>query len=296
MSINQKRTRLAILFVFILWPLLLPAQGTRADYERANGLREKWQGLAVNAPERPSWIGTTHRFWYRKSVPGGFEFVLVDADKASKAPAFDQVRLAAGLAGALDKWIDPKKLPFALITFVDGEKAVQFEAEGFRWKYELADGKLAKLGPVEPRRQGGGGLGQGGPPAEAASAAAKPSPDGKWEAFIRDYNVFVRAKGKDAKQEFPLSFDGGEGNYYTYRSLVWSPDSKKLAAVRIKPGYHRFLTYIESSPVDQRQPKYSEFEYAKPGDVLDLDQPVLFVLEDRRQSTSTTPSSPTPMT
>ncbi|MCX6561221.1 MAG: DPP IV N-terminal domain-containing protein [Candidatus Aminicenantes bacterium] len=245
-------------------------------------MREKWQGLAVDLPERPSWIGTTHRFWYRKSVPGGFQFVLVDADKASKAPAFDPIRVAAELAGSLKKWIDPKKLPFTSIAFVDAEKAIQFEAEGFRWKFELESGVLSKLGPVEPRRPGGGGLGQGGPPAEAASASAKPSPDGQWEAFIRDYNVFVRAIDKAKKMEFPLSYDGGEGNYYTYRSLVWSPDSKKIAAVRIKPGFHRFLTYIESSPVDQRQPKYSEFEYAKPGDVLDLDQPVLLLLEDRR--------------
>jgi dipeptidyl aminopeptidase/acylaminoacyl peptidase len=283
----KKSTRLIVLLpILVIWlafPSLLPAQGTRADYERAASLREKWQGLAVDLPERPSWIGTTHRFWYRKSITGGFQFVLVDADKASKAPAFDHIRVAAELAGPLKKWVDPKKLPFISILFVDGEKAIQFEAEAFRWKFELESGALTKLGPVEPRRPGGGGLGQGGPPAEAASAEAKTSPDAQWEAFIRDYNVFVRAKDKTKKLEFPLSYDGSESSYYVYRSLVWSPDSKKIAAVRLKPGYHRFLTYIESSPVEQRQPKYSEFEYAKPGDVLDLDQPVLFLLDSRRQ-------------
>ncbi len=278
------RPVISVLWLFLL-PMALPAQGTRADYERATGLREKWQGLALNLPEQPAWIGASHRFWYRRTVSGGFEFILADAGKASKAPAFDHVRLAAGLGGALDKGIDPKKLPFTSILFVDGEKAVQFEAEGFRWKYELADGKLAKLGPVEPRGQGGG-LGQGGPPAEAASAESKPSPDGKWEAFIRDYNIFIRPKSKDKekdrKTELPLSFDGGEGEYYTYRSLAWAPDSKKLAAVKIKPGFHRYITYIESSPMEQRQPKATEIEYAKPGDILDLDQPALFLIEERR--------------
>src|SRR5215510_6691063 len=55
------------------------AQGTLADYERAAGLRNKLQGLVVNAPDRANWIEKTNRFWYRKSVKGGYEFVLVDA-------------------------------------------------------------------------------------------------------------------------------------------------------------------------------------------------------------------------
>jgi dipeptidyl aminopeptidase/acylaminoacyl peptidase len=281
MKTRKSRLLILVLFAALVLPALLPAQGTRADYERASGLREKWQGLAVNLPERPSWIGATHRFWYRKSVLGGTEFVLVDADKASKAPAFDHDKLAAALAVELKDKVDPKKLPFNTITFVDGEKAVQFETAAFRWKFDLAAGTIVKVGPVEPRRQGGGGLGQGGPPAEAASAEFKTSPDGKWEAGIRSYNVLIRSK--DKKIEFALSADGSEGNYYTYRSLAWSADSLKIAAVRIKPGYHRFLTYIESSPADQLQPKYTEFEYAKPGDVLDLDQPVLFLVEDRKR-------------
>jgi hypothetical protein len=42
------------------------AQPTDADYQRANGLREKLQGLAVNLPGTPTWIDST-RFVYRKA-------------------------------------------------------------------------------------------------------------------------------------------------------------------------------------------------------------------------------------
>ena len=72
-----------------------------------------------------------------------------------------------------------------------------------------------------------------------------------------------------------LSFDGSEGNYYSLDSIVWSPDSKNLAAYRVSPGYHRKIQYVESSPLDQLQPKYSSMEYAKPGDTLDIERPVL---------------------
>jgi hypothetical protein len=44
----------------------------------------------------------------------------------------------------------------------------------------------------------------------------------------------------------------------------------------VKPGYRREVHYVESSPEDQLQPKHSTLRYAKPGDVLDLQQPVLF--------------------
>ena len=54
-----------------------------------------------------------------------------------------------------------------------------------------------------------------------------------------------------------LSLDGSEGNSYELSSIAWSPDSKKIAAYRVKPGYRREVHYVESSPEDQLQPKYS---------------------------------------
>ena len=275
--------RAFLLLVFVCLPVFLSAQGKLADYERAAGLRDKVEGLALNIMGRPVWIDKTSRFWYRKTVKGGAEFVVVDAENQSKKPAFDHAKLAASLSSAAGEKYAAVKLPFNTITFVDAEKAIEFEVGDSKWKCDLADYSCKKTGPVERRARfgGGGGLAQGGPLAEAASKEAKASPDGKWEAFIKNYNVFLRSK--DKKDETALSFDGSEGNYYTYRSLVWSPDSKMLAAYRLRPGYHRFIQYIESSPVDQLQPKYSTMEYAKPGDALDINQPVLFHVDAKKQ-------------
>ncbi len=267
--------------VFILLPAFLSAQGTRADYERAFGLRDKFLPLALNVPERPAWIGTTTRFWYRKSVPGGGEYEIFDAAALTKRAAFDHDKLAAALSKATGETVDPRKLLLRQVVFSGDETSLLFEAYDFRWKCELPSYSLLKLGPGE--RRPGGGLGQGGPPAEAASAEAKASPDGQWEAFIRNYNVYIRPKagGRDRKAEIALSGDGNEGRYYVYRSIVWAPDSKKIAATRLTPGYHRFVTYVESSPADQLQPKTTTMEYAKPGDVLDTEQPVLFLIDNR---------------
>ena len=50
-----------------------------------------------------------------------------------------------------------------------------------------------------------------------------------------------------------------------------------------RPGYRRDVHYVESSPEDQLQPKHSTLIYAKPGDLLDLEQPVLFIVATKQQ-------------
>jgi len=281
----MKRRCLCFVSIFIMFlvfgPIFLSSQGTQADYERALGLREKLTSLALNMPDRPAWIDKTSRFWYRKSVKDGFEFNVVDAGTLKKKIAFDHEKLASALASVLEDEVDPKKLPFRMIKFVDGEKSIEFEIGEWKYAFDLTTYACKKVGPAERRRpRRGFTMWQRGPFPQAASEEAKPSPDGKMEAFIKNYNVYIRSK--DKKEEFALSFDGSEGNYYSYASIVWSPDSKKLAAYRLRRGYHRVIQYVESSPDDQLQPKYHKMEYAKPGDALDIEQPVLFLIDVKK--------------
>src|SRR5205085_1627744 len=59
-------------------PVCASAQGTLADYRRATAVTERLAGLTVDVAQQPTWVSPT-RFWYRKSVKGGSEFVMVDA-------------------------------------------------------------------------------------------------------------------------------------------------------------------------------------------------------------------------
>jgi hypothetical protein len=114
-------------------------QVTQADYDRAASLRGKYQSLVINNPERVTWIGDTSHFWYRKSVKGGFQFVLVDAATLKKEPAFDHERLATSLSAAVGEKVSPLKLPFTTIIFVDNERAIEFDASNSRWRCALSD-------------------------------------------------------------------------------------------------------------------------------------------------------------
>ncbi len=119
----------------------LVAQGTVADYQRAIGLRERYESLTVNVPQPATWIEKTSRFWYRKSVPGGTEFVLVDAMTQQKKPPFDHQRLADALSAAIkpEKKYTPVTLPFTAFTFAEGDQAIEVTVQNEPWRCRLTD-------------------------------------------------------------------------------------------------------------------------------------------------------------
>src|SRR5581483_2586269 len=272
---HPRITYLAALFT----TCALHAQVTPADYARADGLKDKYESLTANVPDEPQWIGDSDRLIYHKTVPGGHAFVVVDAAAQTKQPAFDHAKLAASLSKAAGKPYTPEKLPFRGVHFSDDGKTIDYTAGDSEFKTTLSDYATVRVGPAHPPNFGVGEEPRG--PISATFNKPVISPDGKLEALILNYNVWFRPKG--AKDAVALSMDGSEANYYDLASVVWSPDSKKIAAYRVRPGMHRTIQFEDSSPEDQLQPRYYSLEYAKPGDVLDLQQPVLFDIVSRKQ-------------
>lgn len=364
------RCRFSLFLLLASATPVMYAQGTLADYQRGHDLQEKARDLVLNVPGPAHWIGDSHHLWYAHGVKGGAEYMLVDADAATKKVAFDHARLAEAVNKATGGHYTAQSLPFqsginerpgarramggppqtAPLTFLNDEKVIQFGEAGSLYKCDLQAYTCAKSGPIpspaSDRRRAGpdaeapspedfGPEGPGGDPTEGlawqppapqegdtgrfsrlprACAASpehqaqrertapepprlgvgtpfpsqlpQPSPDtcnsfdGKWQAFIKDFNVFIKPVGKGDPVQ--LSFDGSEKNYYSLRTVAWSPDSKKLAAYHTRPGYDREIMYIESSPTNQLQPEHMTVHYAKPGDPVDVAYPVLFDVASRK--------------
>ena len=269
-------------------PLLtasLHAQGTAADYARADSFAARaLQGdFVVGVAEEPHWIGETGRFWYRTTVAGGTRFMVVDPVKRRRDAAFDHARMALALRAAAHDSATAVTLPFDRFTFADHERAIEFVLRDSTWRCGLASYDCHNQGPVNREDRGRDFPWSAGPGQRWRIDGLPPlrSPDGKREALVQNYNVAVRTVGSDSIVR--LSFDGSEGNRYTRASMAWSPDSKRLAVYRVIPGYAREVHYVESSPEDQLQPKHSSLLYAKPGDVLDKEQPVIFDVGEKRQ-------------
>src|SRR6266545_958256 len=145
------------LFLFVM-PAILQAQGTKADYDRANGLRDRLANLTVGVPGPVNWLGEGDRFYYRKSVKGGNEFVLVDAATGKKQAPFDHAKLAAALSAADNAKYTAVTLPLFEFNFADGDKTIAFAAAGSMWKCTIPDYACTKTGAA-PAGAGRGGRG-----------------------------------------------------------------------------------------------------------------------------------------
>ncbi len=273
-------------FCFFL-PPSSRGQGTRSDYERANALWRRTEGTVFKARVVPHWDAEGSRFWYRNDLPGGErEFIRVDAVRGVREPAFDHKKLAAVLAKATGKEVRPTRLPIDRLDF-GAEAGFRLEV-GERWwhcdpkTYELKETTPPRPVPLAPRGRGVRGEGPGRRPRrDRGPQHSEVSPDGRWTAFVKDHNLFLRAR-EGERREFALTKDGKKDDGYT-GEFHWSPDSRWLAALRRKDHEPRKIHLIESSPRDQLQPKLHSLDYRKPGDPIPTTKPRLFDVEKRQE-------------
>jgi len=266
---------LLLLLISVFQSVSCIAQGTEKDYERAQNLDKILQGKVFHSDIKPVWIGSTEMFFYENTTSTGKEYVLVDAVKKTKKRALDTKKLATGIQIITGDTVDYANLPLRNIKIAEDFKTMTFEYAGFNYSCDLKN-YIVKKG--EEARRGFTPGNNGWPWGFRNELEGKPvsSPDKKMIAYIKNYNVWV--KNESDKKECQLSYDGGLGNYYS-ASIEWSPDSKKIMAYRVDPAEKHMISYIESSPADQLQPKYYTYEYPKPGDEVPQFYPQIFDIQ-----------------
>lgn len=249
------------------------AQGTAEDYRRAYSLREKYSANKVYYSNVvPSWIDGTHSFWYVRRTPEGRIYVLVNADKSSRKDLFDHKRLAEALSTSSGQKVESTALLLERLSVNRGLDTLRFAFAGHKWMYAVRKNRLTDQGAVPaPGKQR-----HWMEVDDEKTAAPVVSPDGKYTAFIKNHNIYVKEQATGKERQ--LSIDGTLGNYYS-AYIRWSPDSKKVAACKIRPVEKRYVYYVESSPKDQLQPRLHKQEYAKPGDELPFKVPCIYEVE-----------------
>jgi dipeptidyl aminopeptidase/acylaminoacyl peptidase len=253
--------------------------------QRRPGLGQA-DGRVLKSQITPHWFENNKRFWYRNDLRGGArEFILVDAEGGVRQSAFDHGKLAAALSNAADAAYKADKLPFDTIEFVEDSKAIRFKVGDTVWQCDLAayqcsktDAKDLSLTP-EPSGEASPAArtGRGQRPRE--SEPSDRSPDGRWTAFVREHNVFVRER--DGGKEIQLSEDGKEGMAYGRPS--WAPDSKTVVAFRVEPGDRKEVYLVESSPRGGGRAKLQTRPYALPGDKFSTYELNVFDVGNQKQ-------------
>ena len=256
----------------------LVAQGTVEDYKRAYSLRGKFASDKVYySGVSPRWIGDTHTFWYVRHTPEGDCYVKVDADKQIRSDLFNHNKLATVLGKSIGREVDSKKLNLQRVEVNNRMDTLRFQYDGKNFTYAIKKNRLEDKGRIHYPQRGRQRHWmevddeKGGRPVI--------SPDGKYEAFIKNDNIYIRNRANG--HERALSIDGTLGNYYS-SYIQWSPDSRYVFSARIRPVEKRYVYYVESSPKDQLQPKLHKQEYAKPGDELRSKVPCIYEVETGR--------------
>jgi dipeptidyl-peptidase-4 len=242
------------------------------------------------------------------------EFILVDAEKGSRAPAFDHERLAAALTNLTGKAMKRGEWPFETIKFSEDEKSVRLIGAKKSWQCDLETYRLeeahdtgkpdqAETGPRTPDRRRN----------RVRPAVSSKSPDEKWEVVVHEHNLFLR--NVDSKEERALTRDATAKDSYVrdaqrdraiemeYETpdpdseapeVFWSPDSRRFVAMRTRPATERKVYLVESSPKYQVQPKLQSYPYQKPGDDIPIRMPHLFEVETNRETPIDHSLFPTP--
>ncbi|WP_417760186.1 DPP IV N-terminal domain-containing protein [Shewanella sp.] len=246
-----------------------------AQLQASVDLRKNWQGLTRDIAFPARWVPDSHEFYYRKTVLGGFAFIKENADSGAKAAAFDQTLVAKGMTSATGEAVTAWQLPFDDFWYeADG---IGFYLHYEPWHCSLTNASCAAVtdnsrpiadGEVRDLRV-------------AADNPLRPSPNGKFKAHIQAHNVELLDSNGHPQL---LSQDGSAVQFYDAQTLQWSPDSRYLLALKVTPGEARYVTRVLSSPDEQLQPKVIKQLYPKPGDVIDVEQPVLFDTETGKQT------------
>ena len=210
----------------------------------------------------PHWMAGGERFWYRNQTDDGAEFIVIDPAARSRGPLFDRDRLAAAMSMAADTSYVGDKLPFRDFDFVEGgdEGAIRFDADKKGFTCDIRSYRC-EVGDTLPDETG-----------------FVRSPDGEWEAFIHEHDLWLRPFG--GGDSIRLTTDGEDLWEYGIEAarpsqlvagtrqrpvLQWSPDSKKIAVERLDERGVGTMPLYSST---HQRPKLYTYPYPLPGDSI----------------------------
>lgn len=135
-----------------------------------------WAGAAAGGEPRierdrvqPHWFAGGTRLWYRLNLfDGRHEFVVVDAERGLRQPAFDAQLVAREMGDLLHQSVQPDRLPVASLDFETEQGALLLQGSKASYRLDLTPGQLTPWshvsaglshltgqGEVHPSRDGG---------------------------------------------------------------------------------------------------------------------------------------------
>ncbi len=220
----MKHSFYLLIFIFIAYTSVSQSL-TKDDYARAvSFLSQNLNGKKVfNANVAPFWAGDSSSVAFIIQDKDGRNFNKIDLKKMQIDSWLDKDRLAKLLTDSLKRPVSANELPFANVRYINKNK-VSFTAAGKNFTLDLTTYQLTRNS------------------AEQQDEMETRSPDGKWIAYTKDHNLFIRSTETGTiKQMSTSGFKNYEyASYYVWGEIIegesaerpkhfavnWSPDSK----------------------------------------------------------------------
>jgi len=263
---------------------------TIEDYNRAVAFKN-YGGMAYNLFTKVNWYKDGSGFWFidTNEEEKFYKTVAFKDDKVKDL--FNQEELSKALSEVLGKTILANKLNITKIEKQNGNSLL-IEVSGKTFKLDINSYTL-QLQEKEPIKE--------------ANNFETISPDGKWIAFAKDYNVFVKSVEMD--EIFQLSYDGKKdyeyATYYGWFDLIegengerpkhfsvsWSKDSKWLKTNLVDyRGAEKM--YLLNYTIDSLyKPKLLSYYRGSPGDTtLVKVKPVFYNINTKKEVKTNLPT------
>ncbi|MCY7354187.1 MAG: S9 family peptidase [Lysobacter sp.] len=249
---------------------------TADDYARA----ERFIGyntspLVDHGAANVTWLNDSQLTWVDHDANGD-RVMRFDAATGKSEVAFDHARLATALGKATGKPVKASKLPVTGYTLADDGR-FDVAVGGTHYLCDLKDkGVCAPAKPIAKEKA-----------AAIAGGPAVLSPDKKREAFIRNWNLWLRdvASGNetqlttDGVTDYGYATDNAGWTHSDRAILVWSPDSSKIATFQQDQRKTGEMTLVSTNV---GHPKVDTWKYPLVGDknitmiervIIDLNAP-----------------------
>jgi dipeptidyl-peptidase 4 len=285
MEKSQKSHSMAIgLFLLFYLGTIHPSKSqiTEATYQRATYfLTNSIQKEVYHLDVIPTWTDGESLFSHTAYTEKGKRFFITQTQTYETKEAFDPEVLASLIESKTSEKLDPKDLPITF-TGVRNSHIVTFRWRNQEWVWNTNENSLSSM-PIISRNE-----------------MESFSPDRKWKAYTRNYNLYVQ--NLETGKEIQLSTQGKKGleyaSYYGWSDIIegengerpdrfivqWSPDSKKIFTQIVDLRLAEKMYMLDYSKEEKFRPDLLSYYRGSPGDsTVVMYIPVIFDVEKKEE-------------
>jgi len=283
----------AIITLLLIIPIQMNAQKlSQEDYKSAlSFMYENYNNkTAFNLDTNVNWFIDNSGIWFVDFSKNGATYKTVSFKTHRVELLFNQLKLANELNKFLDKKVTENNLS---INSIEKNKSgnLIITVKGKKYNYNIKKNTL-QISEEEKK--------------DEVKPFESKSPDGKWIAYSKDYNLYIKSTETD--QEYQLSFDGKKNyeyaSFYGWYDIMegengerprnfsvdWSKDSKWISTNVVDLRNADKMYLLDWSIDSLYKPKLLSYYRGSPGDTTMVHtKPIFFNVDNKKRGKNESP-------